>query len=214
MPRPLVVVGGGGFGREVLDIVDAVNAAADQPPWKVLGVVDDDPSDLNLERLKQRDVQHMGGIDAYLSVATEAAYVIGVGAPATRRRLSVRFDDTGHEAAVLVHPLAVMGARVEVGPGSVLCAGASVGTNVTIGRHVHLNPHAVIGHDAVLSDFVSVNPNATVSGDCTIAHGVLVGAASVVLQGVRVGEGSTIGAAACVVRDVAAGVIVKGVPAR
>ena len=60
MAEPLVVVGASGFGRETLDVAEAINAAAPLPVWDILGVVDDNPSQVNLLRLKERDVAHSG----------------------------------------------------------------------------------------------------------------------------------------------------------
>lgn len=211
LTTPIVVVGAGGFGRETLDVIEAINAVAETPAWEIVGVVDDKPSEVNLRRLAARGIRYLGDL---ASVPPQVAVVIGVGSPRVRRQIHQEFSRLGVSFATLIHPTTIIGSQVRIASGSVLCAGVSIGTNVTIGEHVHLNPHAVVGHDTVLSDCVSVNPNATVSGDCEVEHSVLVGAAAVILQGLRVGAGSIVGAGACVVGDVAAGVTVKGVPAR
>lgn len=218
MPRvttPLVVAGAGGFGRETLDVVDAVNAASPHPVWDLLGVLDDDLTDLNRARLAARSVPFLGGIDDFLRTSHgSAAYVVGIGSPRARRLVAGRFDVAGLTAATLVHPSATRGAVSTLGVGTVVCAGVTISTNVHLGRHVHLNPNATIGHDTVLEDYVSINPLAGVSGDCVIESETLVGAGAVVLNGLRVGRGATVGGAACVVRDVEPGSTMIGVPAR
>ncbi len=215
MTTHLVIAGAGGFGRETLDVVDAINAAARVPVWTLLGVVDDAATDLNRARLAARSVPFLGTIDDFLLDADESvAYAVGIGSPAVRRRVAARFDETGLSPATLVHPSVTCGAVSGFGPGTVVCAGVAISTNVRVGRHVHVNPNATIGHDTVLEDYVSINPLAGISGDCIIESGALIGVGGIVLNGLRVGRNATLGGGACAVRDVAPGTTVVGVPAR
>lgn len=211
MTSPLIVIGAGGFGREVLDVVEAINDV--RPTWDILGVIDDAISAANASRLEARGYEHLGGLDV-LAAIVSLDYVVGIGSPQVRVRIADEADAMGHRAATLVHPLASIGSAGSVGEGTVICAGARVTTNVSIGRHVHLNPAVTVGHDSTLHDFVSANPQAAISGDVSVGAGALLGATSVVLQGVSVGANAVVGAAACVVRDVDPGRTVKGVPAR
>lgn len=214
MIRPLVVIGAGGFGRETLDVVAALNEHGPSPVFDVLGVIDANPSAANLDRLRSRGIAYLGTERDWLERRIPADFLVAIGSPALRSQVTRVLLDAGLVAATAVHPSVGLGTMTTVGAGSVICAGAQVSTNVRIGEHVHINPNATIGHDSVVADFVSVNPAAIVSGDVTVASGALIGAGAVVLQGLTVGAGSTVGAAACVVRDVPPRIIVKGIPAR
>jgi len=215
MTAELVVIGAGGFGRETLDVIEAINTSADRPSFFVLGVVDDAPGTVAIERLTDRGLPWLGTIDDWLASAASEQHVIAIGNPAARAAVGRRLDSAGRiPALALVHPAASLGSRVTLGAGTVVCAGTQVSTNVTAGRHTHLNPNSTIGHDAVLGECVSINPGAIISGEVTVENNSLVGAGAVVLRGLRVGAAATIGAAACVTKDVAGDSVVKGVPAR
>lgn len=214
MTEALVVVGIGGFGREVLDLVSAVNAARTMPAFDLLGSIDDHPSRTNLTRLDALGTPYLGTVDDWLASGRTARFVVGIAHPEHRSAVDERMVRAGAVAATLVHPSATVGAQVRLGEGALVCAGARLTTNIVLGRHVHVHVNATVGHDSTLEDFASVYPAGAVSGSCHLGRGTTVGAHATVLQGLVVGQGAFVGAGAVVTRDVADRVVVKGSPAR
>lgn len=209
-PVRVVVVGAGGHGREVADVVQALEAVGTH---QLLGVVDDAVGAHPL--LQRRGVPLLGPVASLAGlVELQAGYALGVGSPEARRTLDREATALGCEPISLVHPLASIGSDAHLGPGLLLAAGARLTTDVATGRHVHLNVNASVSHDCELGDHVILNPGAIVTGGVTLGDGVMVGAGAVVRQGTTVGEGAVIGAGAVVVDDVEAGTTVVGVPAR
>lgn len=212
----LLVIGAGGFARETLDVVAAVEAS-DPGALQVVGVLDDAPSDEAVSLLADRGVAVVGTVRAFLEgtlTVEHDAYVIAIGHPGARSAIAAAAPMGSRASRALVHPTASVGSSTVLGVGTVVCAGAVLSTNVEVGPHGHVNPHATIGHDVRLGTAVSVNPAAVVSGSVVVEDGVLLGAGSVVLQGLSIGARAVVGAAACVTKDVPAGVTVVGVPAR
>lgn len=201
---PIVIVGAGGFGREVLDIIEAINGSqAKRARWDFVGFLDDgDP-----------DTRGRGPVIGPVAALRDlsARYVVAIGDPATRQHIS---GATTREAAILVHPAATVGPDVVLGSGTVVAAGVRITNHVAVGRHVHLNLNSTVGHDAVLADYVTVYPGVNISGDVHLDEGVSMGTSSSIIQGRRVGAWSIIGAGAAVVRDIPPGVTAVGVPAR
>lgn len=207
----VVVVGAGGWGRDLFDIVADVGAAGGRR-LVCLGFLDDaepDPDALTL-----RGTTHLGPLEGSADLAADVAVLLGVGVGTARATVAARLGDRSAPPA-LVHPRAFVGRYGNVfGDGSVVAALAHVSTHVRTGRHVAVHPHATIGHDVVLDDFATVFPGATVSGTVRVGRAATVGAGATVIQGVDIGAGAFVGAGACVVRDVPAGAVVRGVPAR
>ena len=216
----LVIVGAGGFGREVHHVVEAMNAAGSD--LELIGYVDDlATSDDLLARL---GTSRLGGVDVLCAtqvasdrdqaIGPDVGYVIAIGAGAVRRTLDERLTAAGRQALTLIHPMATVGGDNRTAEGCILTAGSRVTTNITLGRHTQLHVNSTIGHDSVLDDFVSVYPGATVSGNVHLGEGVTIGTGANVLPGVSIGVGALVGAGAVVTADVEPGVTVVGVPAR
>ncbi|MEO1058584.1 MAG: acetyltransferase [Actinomycetota bacterium] len=220
----MVIVGAGGFGREVFDIVGAMNGAGAH--LDLLGYVDDGTA--SADRLARLGTALLGTV---ADLATEreradwelvpdlvrevpAGFVIAIGRGDIRQRIESQLAAAQLTALTLVHPMATVGTDNRIGRGCILAAGARVTTNITLGRHTQLHVNATIGHDSTLGDFVSVYPGATVSGDVTLGDGVTIGTGANVLPGLSVGHGAMVGGGAVVTRDVDPGDVVAGVPAK
>ena len=213
MTRDLVIIGCGGFGREVAGVVDAINSASELGPvWNLIGFLDDSPSEADASRVERIGSRILGPMDESLGDLAGTSYVIGIGNGTVRKALATRADEAGLVAATLTHPKASVGADTSIGEGSVLCTGVAVTTNVAIGRHVHINLNSTVGHDSTVGDFSTVHPMGVISGNCHVGDGAELGTNCTVLPGTTIGVGAVVGA--CVVNDVADGTTVKGVPAR
>lgn len=207
-PGPIAIIGAGGFGRECLDIIEALNEHG--AGLEFIGYFDDGEIDEVL--LEQRGAKCLGPSSDALTHCRRV--VIAIGSGQVRKKIDRALTPAGAEWAVLVHPHATLGSECRVAPGTILNAGARVTTNIALGRHVQIHANATIGHDAVLDDYVSVFPGATVSGSVVLEAGVTVGTGANVLPAVRVGRDALVGAGAVVPRDVGAGATMVGVPAR
>lgn len=205
--RPLVIVGAGGHGREVLDVVEAAEATGVAHGFVGFAADEADPV-----LLARRRATLLGPPELLQDL--DADYVLGIGAGETRRRLDETLSGWGRRARTVVHPLASLGSDLRIGDGVLLAAGARVTTNVTLGRHTHLNVNAVVSHDCVLGDYVTLSPGCLVNGANVLDDGVFLGTGAVVVPGRRIGAWARVGAGAVVVDDVEPGTTVAGVPAR
>ena len=209
MTTPVVVWGSGGHARELRELVDDVNAA--RPAFELLGFLDDDAG---RHGLVVDGLPVLGGIEWLRRLDRSAGAVIGVGAPASRRRVALALEAEGVRSPVPVHPTAQVSRRAVLGEGCVVPALAQLSTSVTLGRHVHLNLGASVSHDCRIDDFGTLAPGARLSGAVVLGEGCNVGVGAVVLPGVTVGAWSIVGAGAVVTRDVERDCTAVGVPAR
>jgi len=209
-PTPIIILGAGGHASDVLGVVEAINQTSER--WDVIGLLDDQAV-VDHRRFEGRRVHRLGSIDELGGMG--AGWVVGIGYPGPRQAVASRAQQlTDMPPVVLVHPLADVGANVDVAEGTVVLGTARLSPGARLDRHVLIGYQAAVGHDSCVGEGASVMPGALISGEVSIGVGVLVGSGAVVLESLTVGDGAVIAAGAVVTRDVPAGVTVAGIPAK
>ena len=203
----ILIVGAGGHGQVVADILQAQRVAGDDVD--VIGFVDDDPELEGQDRLGR---PILGNLAAITRIGPNAV-ILAVGDNTRRACLDQEMRRAGLRFATAKHPSALIAGGTSVGDGSMICARVVVGCCSRVGRGVILNTACTVDHHARLDDFVHVAPGVHLGGDVSIGSRSMLGIGAIVLPGVSIGCGAVVGAGAVVTRDVAAGATVVGVPA-
>jgi len=208
MTKRLLIIGAGGFGREVLAWALAV--PPDARNWEIGGFLDANTRALGEHPCNYRIV----GDPAYYAPAEEDVFVPAIADPATKLRLCHGLRSRGGVFAGIVHPSVIIGPGCRLGAGCVLCPRVVLTTNVTVGDFVTINVGAACGHDTVLDDGITISSFADVTGAVHLGEGVFLGSHAVVFPRVEVGAFAVIGAGSVVLRRVPPRATVMGVPAK
>lgn len=206
--RDLLIVGAGGFGREVLNWALAIPET--QRDWQVAGFLDSNPKALDGFSLPYRVI---GDPLNYVPTGDEA-FLCAIGEPEVKLRVCRGLKARGAKFVSLIHPTVVMGSGCVVSEGCVLCPGVILTTNVKLGEFVILNLYTIIGHDAVVGDGSTLNPHSAVTGWVKLGEGVLLGTHATILPRGVVGDYAVVGSGSVVLRKVRAHTSVMGVPAQ
>ena len=208
--KELVIIGAGGFGGEVKEIIDRMNEK--EPQYEVLGYVDDDPELLGVDFC---GVKVLGGKDWLLDYAKdhEVYALIAIASFRAKRKLDAIFDGKVKWASA-IDPSATVSKYAEIGPGAMIQENVYIGPYSKLGRHVAINTKSSCGHHAVYGDYVSVMSYSDVTGHVVLEDDVYIGSSVCIIPGITVGRQAVLGAGAVVLKDVPPGATVVWNPGK
>ena len=191
------IIGAGGFGREVywsLGMTERVNTVffVDDIYW--------DDSDKKILPLSLFD-------------SNKYEVVVAIGDPNHRKQI---IDNLPKSTKFFthIHPtVQILGDDVEIGEGSIICAGSILTTNIKIGTHSHLNLQTTVGHDCIIGDYFTTAPGVKISGNCNIGDRVYFGTNSCIKQKLNVCSDVTVGLNSGVVKNIVNSGVYIGTPA-
>lgn len=200
----LLIFGGGGHGKAVIDLVRAIGG------YQIMGVLDD-----SLPVGSQvMGVPVLGGANRLteirasgVTLATNA--VGGIGNPAVRKKIFDLLQATGFDLPVLVHPSAVIEPSARLEAGVQVCPLAYIGSESHIGFGSVINIHANAPHDSHLGQVTNLSPGAMLAGTVTIGDFTQVGMNATINLGLTIGAHCFIGNNATVKADVPDGTRVR-----
>jgi sugar O-acyltransferase (sialic acid O-acetyltransferase NeuD family) len=202
--RDLIIVGAGGFGREIMWLVQDIG------DFNLLGFIDDSQKIGN----KISGIEILGGV-ADAAKYTHAEFVVAIGSPRTRQKIVSQLEGLGiKKFAVLVHPSVKKSNSVIFGEGSMICAGTILTVDVQLGKHNIVNINCTVGHDCKSGDYCTVAPIVAISGNVTMGDLVEVGTGAAIRQGARLEKGSMLGMGGVLTKDIPLNQIFVGNPAK
>ena len=205
-PRPLIVVGGSGMGREAVWLARCLPAE-----WSVSGILDDAPA---RQGKTIDEVPVLGTVSQWTSWK-DSWFIIAIGDPRTRKSIFDRMCALGAPRfATLVHPSVQLSSSVRILEGTIVAANSVLTVDVAVGRHCLLNTAVTVAHECVIGDFCTLAPQSAVSGNVRLDDGVEVGTGARLIQGLKMGRGSMLAAGSVATKDIAAGAFAAGYPAR
>lgn len=205
MMKDIIIVGAGGFGREVYYLIKRINEHT--PTWNIKGFIDDNPHALDGVKC---DATIIGSISEWQPKADEF-FAMGLASPATKEELSALLKARGAKFATLIDPRTLLYDYITFGEGCVVIAGM-ISDNVTIGNFVHV-AGSMIGQDSTIGDYSTTTGYANIVS-AKLGKRVFVGSQAVVLNNVKVGDDAFVCVGSVVMKNVKSGVKVHGNPAQ
>jgi sugar O-acyltransferase (sialic acid O-acetyltransferase NeuD family) len=205
--RRILIVGAGGFGREVLQW------ARDAWPDHVGRIAGFLSSDKHVLTGFDGYPEMLGRPDDYRPAPGDYL-LLAIGLPYVRRQVAESLLARGAAFLTLVHPTAIVAASARIGTGAILCPYSIASDSCHVSRFTIMNYHTSLGHDASAGDFAVLSPYATLGGNAHVEEDVFLGLHASIGPGNTVGARSKVSANSCVLASAPADSIIFGVPGR
>ena len=205
----IVIIGAGGFGREVKMLIDQINEGSLQ--YNLLGFYDDSVQ----KGTEVFGLEVLGSVEELNQVTKPTAISIAIGSPKVKKDIKDKLSNPMLSFPRLIHPSVVLGIPSEtIGIGAIICAGTIITVNITIGEFVILNLGCTVGHDTVIGNYCSFMPQSNIAGEVILGEAVYVGMGVGIINQVTVGNNVTLGAGSVVVKNISSNCLAVGIPAK
>lgn len=203
--KDLIIVGAGGFGREVLQCVKDINRVRKR--WEIKGFIDDNTNALDGIEC---DYSVIGTIRDWKPQSNEV-FACAIAKPKIKEIVTEFLKGNGAVFDTIISPRAHLSDFVTIGEGTII-TGNSIGPNVKLGAFTSIMG-SMIGQESVIGDYSTTTGYANIVS-AFLGKRVFVGSHSVVMNNCTVGDDAFICVGSIVLRSVKAGKKVFGNPAK
>lgn len=204
----LCIYGGGGLGREVLELSQQINNAFHK--WDEIIFIDDIRQEKQLCGCKVFSFEE--ALKIYSTSKIE--FIIAVGEPESRRILWEKLINKGCGFTTLIHPKVFIPESTKIKVGAVISSGVFISCGVEICENVYIQPMASIGHDSRISSHCVISTFASFAGHCIVGESSFIAMSVPIKENTSIGCNTIIGMGSVVLRDIPDNVIALGNPAR
>lgn len=186
----IVIVGAGGFGREVSSWIESINEI--KPTFKITGYYDDN---ISLEGTKILNrYPYLGTLVELDNTGEKINAVIAIGNPKAVWQVKNKLNNPNLIFPTIIHPSTITyGDSYKVGEGNLIGPYSIISCDVKIGNFNIFNTYVSVGHDTVIESYNVMNPRVLISGNCKIGNRNLFGLNSAMIQGKTLGDENTLG---------------------
>lgn len=192
----LVIIGAGGFGREILDTLNYINKK--EKAYQIIGFVDNDNSIPQGETFN--GIEFLGNDDV-LDTYAHVSIVIAIADPHVRKKYYDRYKHK-FDFPIIIHPTAIVSEYAKIGAGSIVQAFCIIAANSTIGICVAINARSGVGHDAEVGDFTSIQSFCDITGNNKIGALCFLGTGVKIIPKLFIANESYLCAGAVVFKDI------------
>lgn len=208
------IFGAGGFGREVMPMVQAMLEKERSSSDCQLVFIDEKNAGSLINNCLIMSIE-----DFFSHNATEKFFNIAIANYVARKKIAEMMINNGAKPFRVKAENSIELANNEIDEGGIFCPFTTITSNAKIGKFFHANIYSYVAHDCVIGDYVTFAPNVHCNGNVHIEDYAYIGTGAIIREGTPgkptiIGKGAMVGMGAVVTKNVMPYEVVVGNPAR
>jgi sugar O-acyltransferase (sialic acid O-acetyltransferase NeuD family) len=181
----VALIGGGGFGREVLGYLQQDLKSGKAESIEIIAVIDD-----NLECETARCNPELAVFSAVRDIPDwkNCQFLIAIGSVRLRRKVAAELLSLDVKPFRYVHSSVLVADDATIGSGCIVAPGTIVNAGAVIGDFCAINVYCSIAHGATIGSCSVLSPYCIVNGDASIGEGCFLGTRSTIYPRVHIGS--------------------------
>ena len=194
--RKLVLVGGGGHCKSVIDSLDTnkfddiVIVDSSFPHLKEVYGIPVVGNEEYLEKLYSQGYHY-----AFVTVGSIESTLI-------RQKLHSLLKKYNYKLINVIDKSAILANQVQIGEGNFIGKRAIINADVSVADMCIINTGVIIEHECIIGDFSHISVGSVLCGNVEIGRSVFIGANSTIRNGIKIGNQAIIGMGSCVIKNI------------
>jgi sugar O-acyltransferase (sialic acid O-acetyltransferase NeuD family) len=172
MKEKILLIGGGGHCKSVVDVIELENK------YEIAGIVDKEEL-IGKEVLGYKVIGSDDNLGSLRDKFSNAIITIGhVKSNQARIKLFNHLKELNFNMPRITSPLAYVSKHAQIGVGTIVMHHALINSNVKVGNNCIINTKALIEHDSIVEDNCHISTAAVVNGGVIVKENTFFGSNS------------------------------------
>jgi len=180
MKEKIVLIGGGGHCRSVIDVVEQTNK------YEIIGIVDI-KENIGKKVLDYEIIACDDDLETIFLSCKNAVITVGqIKSNKIRVKIYDKLKQIGFNLPVIISPLSYVSKHSTIKKGTVIMHHALINANVRIGKNCIINTKALIEHDSVIEDNCHISTASVINGGVTVKENSFFGSNATSKQSIEI----------------------------
>lgn len=180
MKETIVLIGGGGHCRSVIDVIEQ------ESKYEIIGIVDT-KENIGKDILGYKVLGCDDNLEEIHQACENACITVGhIKSNALRVKLFTKTKELGFSLPVIISPLAYVSKHSFVGDGTIVMHHVLINANARIGKNCIINTKALIEHDVEVEDNCHISTASVLNGGVVVKENTFFGSHATSKQGMEI----------------------------